>query len=188
MEVDKTGPADTGKAEFFNSRPLVEVNQLHCEHYTDGIFSTHDLSWRSTRIYQYHFISGDFSTHDLSWRSTGCPCGNTCNRSFSTHDLSWRSTTVLFHWRKQKFFQLTTSRGDRQNSKTRALGRCLFNSRPLVEIDDNASAENVQQIFSTHDLSWRSTGAVSQKEFDEFFQLTTSRGDRLLLTLHKMPT
>ena len=120
--------------DLFNSRPLVEVNQLHCEHYTDGIFST--------------------------------------------HDLSWRSTTVLFHWRKQKFFQLTTSRGDRQNSKTRALGRCLFNSRPLVEIDDNASAENVQQIFSTHDLSWRSTGAVSQKEFDEFFQLTTSRGDR----------
>ena len=132
----------------------------------------------SVIFFSRHAFCNTFSTHDLSWRSTGCPCGNTCNRSFSTHDLSWRSTTVLFHWRKQKFFQLTTSRGDRQNSKTRALGRCLFNSRPLVEIDDNASAENVQQIFSTHDLSWRSTGAVSQKEFDEFFQLTTSRGDR----------
>ena len=137
----------------------------------------------SVIFFSRHAFCNTFSTHDLSWRSTGCPCGNTCNRSFSTHDLSWRSTTVLFHWRKQKFFQLTTSRGDRQNSKTRALGRCLFNSRPLVEIDDNASAENVQQIFSTHDLSWRSTGAVSQKEFDEFFQLTTSRGDRPRATL-----
>ena len=34
------------------------------------IFSTHDLSWRSTLEKAYLLEQADFSTHDLSWRST----------------------------------------------------------------------------------------------------------------------
>ncbi len=91
VEVDKTGPADTGKAEFFNSRPLVEVNQLHCEHYTDGIFSTHDLSWRSTKIFVLSFGNNFFQL--------------TTSRGDRRDVLAGTPVTGVF--------QLTTSRGDR---------------------------------------------------------------------------
>ena len=93
MEVDKTGPADTGKAEFFNSRPLVEVNQLHCEHYTDGIFSTHDLSWRSTKIFVLSFGNNFFQL------------------TTSRGDRHVSTNTILL----VAIFQLTTSRGDRRD-------------------------------------------------------------------------
>ena len=93
MEVDKTGPADTGKAEFFNSRPLVEVNQLHCEHYTDGIFSTHDLSWRSTKIFVLSFGNNFFQL------------------TTSRGDRHVSTNPILL----VAIFQLTTSRGDRRD-------------------------------------------------------------------------
>ena len=65
----------------------------------------------------------------------------------------------------EHFFQLTTSRGDRQ-------GIIGMNVKPLN--------------FSTHDLSWRSTGITTLHTDDLSFQLTTSRGGRPLL-LHWLP-
>ena len=140
VEVDSWTSLHLFLAIFFNSRPLVEVDQLHCEHYTDGIFSTHDLSWRSTKT--HHIITCNdfffnsrplveidcteicfmcdllFSTHDLSWRSTHTHIMQRLRMIFSTHDLSWRSTRKLLDKTTQKAFQLTTSRGDRPASYT----------------------------------------------------------------------
>ena len=82
VEVDSWTSLHLFLAIFFNSRPLVEVDQLHCEHYTDGIFSTHDLSWRSTR--------------------------------------------KLLDKTTQKAFQLTTSRGDRQNAMRAFYNKYIF--------------------------------------------------------------
>ena len=60
-----------------------------------------------------------FSTHDLSWRSTSMVYGHGRNVFFSTHDLSWRSTEVLLSDPEPGIFQLTTSRGGRQESEER---------------------------------------------------------------------
>ena len=92
VEVDSWTSLHLFLAIFFNSRPLVEVDQLHCEHYCNDFFSTHDLSWRSTKT--HHII--------------------TCNDFFSTHDLSWRSTVRKYVLCATCYFQLTTSRGDRR--------------------------------------------------------------------------
>ena len=104
-----------------------------------------------------------------------------------------------------RFFQLTTSRGDRQVQLAKKKLTNFFNSRPLVEIDVTADIQKTDKEFfdlttgwgesgsdgkdcSTHDLSWRSTACAICFQTADIFQLTTSRGDRLLLTLHKMPT
>ena len=58
---------------------------------------------------------------------------------------------------KTEFFQLTTSRGDRLYGNMFYVRLVIFNSRPLVEIDCDEAVLNYAEIFSTHDLSWRST-------------------------------
>ena len=158
VEVDSWTSLHLFLAIFFNSRPLVEVDQLHCEHYTDGIFSTHDLSWRSTRqlyiiphilsffnsrplveidfVVKKYIFRKNFSTHDLSWRSTIVKNLKQQVEDFSTHDLSWRST----------FMPCTP------------VSPVIFNSRPLVEVDSQS------QLY-----------AYPHK----IFRLTTSRGGRL---------
>ena len=144
------------------------------------VFSTHDLSWRSTiraipaedgiffqlttsrggrlsssviltciGIFQLTTSRGGrlcavadsrwhrgFSTHDLSWRSTKIDLQYMKIMDFSTHDLSWRST----------------------NSKTRALGRCLFQlTTSRGGRRQTSASHSCPKCFSTHDLSWRST-------------------------------
>ena len=120
-------------------------------------FSTHDLSWRSTKssnispsphVFSTHDLSGRstigdvssihialFSTHDLSGRSTFglrlCVRGTL----FSTHDLSGRSTISRYIRRTHWFFQLTTSRGGRRLDLKLIYRFYLFNSRPLGEVD-----------------------------------------------------
>ena len=102
-----------------------------------------------------------------------------------------------------RFFQLTTSRGDRQVQLAKKNLTNFFNSRPLVEIDITLDTTKATKEFSTHDLSWRSTALVyswsNGKDFSthdlswrstacaicfqtaDIFQLTTSRGDRRLV-------
>ena len=78
--------------EFFNSRPLGEVDFYRVLRERRVCFSTHDLSGRSTFALQVSITASDFSTHDLSGRSTYPP----------------NEYIYLF------FFQLTTSRGGRR--------------------------------------------------------------------------
>ncbi len=201
----------------------MEVDQLHCEHYTDGIFSTHDLSWRSTVSCEFNPNSFRFSTHDLSWRSTTvnihCRAAEffqlTTSRGgrqileyiqpqggifsthdlswrstiachvhlpvihFSTHDLSWRSTRTHYNRRNFLLVQLTTSRGGRREHIITAEIFFFFNSRPLVEVDCKCNLRWDRYIFSTHDLSWRSTLLwFTHGVTERIFQLTTSRGGR----------
>ena len=158
VEVDSWTSLHLFLAIFFNSRPLVEVDQLHCEHYTDGIFSTHDLSWRSTKT--HHII--------------------TCNDFFSTHDLSWRSTVRKYVLCATCYFQLTTSRGDRQESFLTKQRRKLFNSRPLVEIDKTQCGHfTTNTFFNSRPLVEIDPPVIHNSSHIKFFQLTTSRGDRL---------
>ena len=97
-------------------------------------------------------------------------------------------------------FQLTTSRGGRHMQQFEEAEQKIFNSRPLVEVD-----QSVRYImwrlgrfqlttsrggrpscrvhlyllsFSTHDLSWRSTIVENYCVMMAIFQLTTSRGGR----------
>ena len=102
------------------------------------------------------------------------------------------------------FFQLTTSRGGRPYQDTfgghtgffnsRPLGEvdriqmeqlltyCFFNSRPLGEVDFVNTGATGELDFSTHDLSGRSTVRTMTRHIAIIFQLTTSRGGRLLKT------
>ena len=48
VEVDIQWCMRFGTVRFFNSRPLVEVDPLSGAIYSTIYFSTHDLSWRST--------------------------------------------------------------------------------------------------------------------------------------------
>ena len=86
---------------------------------------------------------------------------------------------------KTEFFQLTTSRGDRLYGNMFYVRLVIFNSRPLVEIDNLTVTKLIIYIFfnsrplveidlypdkrgricyfSTHDLSWRSTAKLHNK-------------------------
>ena len=81
----------------------------------------------------------------------------------------------------EHFFQLTTSRGDRQgiigmNVKPLNFSTHDLSWRSTVSCEFNPNSFR----FSTHDLSWRSTGITTLHTDDLSFQLTTSRGGRLL--------
>ena len=102
VEVDSSKPLSDICFIFFNSRPLVEVDRTCRKLITYMLFSTHDLSWRSTKAYLHRGNHVCFSTHDLSWRSTNTACYSLSQHSFSTHDLSWRSTAKL-HNKSLKF-------------------------------------------------------------------------------------
>ena len=112
----------------------------------------------------------NFSTHDLSWRSTVSCEFNPNSFRFSTHDLSWRSTTVNIHCRAAEFFQLTTSRGGRRYAKRSEDTEQIFQlttSRGGRQILEYIQPQG--GIFSTHDLSWRSTGRVSESRTEFMF-------------------
>ena len=154
-------------------------------------FSTHDLSWRSTKNTTAFCSCMYFSTHDLSWRSTTYAAQNAAIASFSTPDLSWRST-LMFSEKKPpvifqlttsrggrpaqtgridtlETFQLTTSRGGRHGVEDEGLPFNFFNSRPLVEVDIHRLLQFFGFDFSTHDLSWRSTQGRYKDRFGNVF-------------------
>ena len=95
-EVDLISISGTVPHSFFNSRPLGEVDPPARVKVNPGTFSTHDLSGRSTGVFSVLFLLYRFSTHDLSGRST-----------FLGGKHGYRFN-----------FQLTTSRGGRQQNFT----------------------------------------------------------------------
>ena len=99
-------------------------------------------------------------------------------------------------------FQLTTSRGGRQQLQAYQSTATYFNSRPHEEVDDGCTAICIRHTtfqlttsrggrplrhnpgpkflsISTHDLTRRSTGRNRSRSRKEIFQLTTSQGGRL---------
>ena len=132
--------------------------------YTDKSFSTHDLSWRSTAVGIDCREGIVFSTHDLSWRSTMEELGYRNRGVFSTHDLSWRSTAAVFTADCEEFFQLTTSRGGRRQRDV------LISQRRIFQLTTSRGGRLyphkpscLAYVFSTHDLSWRSTAKLHNK-------------------------
>ena len=124
----------------------------------------------------------------------------------STHDLTKRSTCICHYSSCSSKFQLTTSRRGRQLAQDRMTDAYVgFNSRPHEEVDAILLPFWRLNIVSTHDLTKRSTLTIMDTETDtcsfnsrpheevddmglwteykkKIFQLTTSRGGRLLLS------
>ena len=81
-------------------------------------FSTHDLSWRSTPGIISTSCPFDFSTHDLSWRSTAWRNFKTFSKSFfNSRPLVEIDAVRKYEQNNYRFFQLTTSRGDRRSTR-----------------------------------------------------------------------
>ena len=165
--------------DFFNSRPLVEVDPLSGAIYSTIYFSTHDLSWRSTTMYKSMDLENIFQ---LTTSRGGRQSGNldiADNTIFSTHDLSWRSTGSRNQVEAVKLFQLTTSRGGRRGQRHHLPMYKLFSTHDLSwRSTDGLTIEAINGGFSTHDLSWRSTYDGHCHICVFAFQLTTSRGGR----------
>ena len=123
-------------SDFFNSRPLVEVD-------SPGIWTL-----RIIRYFQLTTSRGGRQLKASSFKEV---------KSFSTHDLSWRSTFAETGLISASIFQLTTSRGGRLSLRCSSVILMFFQlttsrgGRLVLPCDVN------QVFFSTHDLSWRST-------------------------------
>ena len=86
-------------------------------------------------------------------------CNDLSNQmiDISTHDLARRSTLNFLATSSTQLFQLTTSQGGRQGSKTLLLLHIHFNSRPRKEVDGFNALGGEFFDISTHDLARRST-------------------------------
>ena len=111
----------------------------------------------SVIFFSRHAFCNTFSTHDLSWRSTKTERGQHKDRSFSTHDLSWRSTVQDYNDTSKKIFQLTTSRGGRLAENGELKKRLDFQLTTSRGGRPGQVCIYSLLSFSTHDLSWRST-------------------------------
>ena len=104
---------------YFNSRPHEEVDFTEIFLSFTISISTHDLTRRST-IYRIWYVdSTSISTHDLTRRSTIFHVKFLMFSFISTHDLTRRSTRAYSSLTCLTCtFQLTTSRGGRQQFHT----------------------------------------------------------------------
>ena len=105
------------------------------------VFSTHDLSWRSTTSYNLRKELGFFQlTTSRGGRHYAVRCS--CNgRFFNSRPLVEVDVQKVQHRLCHQF----------------------FNSRPLVEVDSYRINRRCPLYFSTHDLSWRSTAKLHNK-------------------------
>ena len=149
------------RANNFNSRPHEEVDRYDnrsCNWRSDFNSRPHeevDSFFDNLSIALNHFNSRPHEEVDSICHPF------LCIPYISTHDLTRRSTIKGILPDKLTVFQLTTSRGGRQQ-----LG--------LIE--------RIFEYISTHDLTRRSTQQVATLGAEVTFQLTTSRGGRLFHT------
>ena len=145
----------------FNSRPHEEVDSLIQNGSSVTIvISTHDLTRRSTR-YKMDFKLL-VTTFQLTTSRGGRPeslASKIGKLKISTHDLTRRSTSFAGQWRRWQ---------------------TNFNSRPHEEVDYWMMVKFFHTFISTHDLTRRSTYCWYTLCYTNTFQLTTSRGGRLL--------
>ena len=99
-------------------------------------FSTHDLSWRSTDTIATMIAAITFQlTTSRGGRLTSITITSYCPVFQLTTSRGGRQapanmSTTLF------YFQLTTSRGGRRIRSLLSICDIIFNSRPLVEVDN----------------------------------------------------
>ena len=99
----------------------------------------------------------------------------------STHALTWSATLAGRHNPPRAIFQLTRSRGARRDGSGDWLGNWIyFNSRAHVERDFKDYRKNLIAYISTHALTWSATRQKLQSQSNIQFQLTRSRGARLV--------
>ena len=118
VEVDISARSYGNLRKIFNSRPLVEVdNFLMLITKSYSIFQlTTSRGGRQSQLLQSHNAYFFNSRPLVEVDMIGMTMAQQIN--FSTHDLSWRSTLIPSIMTFNILFQLTTSRGGRQQNFT----------------------------------------------------------------------
>ena len=186
VERDAISDIEQYMANNFNSRAHVERDAIGEEFKAiPQEISTHALTWSATSFYIYSKTMERISTHALTWSATLEEShSKSLSKNFNSRAHVERDTESNTEAQKGEAFQLTRSRGARPVKQTTTKTRKDFNSRAHVERDPTAEQMRAKELdISTHALTWSATHDICQLDSVRIFQLTRSRGARLLETI-----
>ena len=142
----------------FNSRTHVECDNLGWVRFIDSAISTRALTWSATSAGWIAKKHSEISTHVECDMFDNVKNVNQVNFNSRTHVECDDWTAVYMCY--VQLFQLTHSRGVRQQESSYILLPEDFNSRTHVECDSVSYVKGSVVVISTHALTWSATRCI----------------------------